>query len=86
MTPLILATRILTGAASAGLGWVGADQVTSHGPDLAGVALLITAISGLIATIGGLLLALRKKPMDATDAALLAIAKRLTDEEHPDAP
>ena len=76
--------RLIAGAFSAGLGWIGADQINTNGPDLAGIALLITAISGLIATVGGLLLALRKKPMDATDAALLAIARRLTEAENPD--
>jgi hypothetical protein len=76
--------RLLGAAGSAGLGWLGADQVSSNGPDLAGVALLITAISGMIATVGGLVLAFRRKPMDATDAALLAIAARLTNEEPHD--
>ena len=80
----MIAARLLGGAASAGLGWVGADQVTSNGPDLAGVALLITAISGLIATIGGLFIATRRKPMDAQDVALLALAERLTRQEEPD--
>lgn len=62
-------------------GLTAAGTVVSQGPDLAGIALIITAISGLIATIGGLILALRRKPMDARDAALLAIAERLTHTE-----
>lgn len=77
----MLGLRLLGVTGSAALGWLGADQVTHSGPDLAGIALLITAISGLIATIGGLAIGFRRKPMDATDAALLAIAKRLTDDE-----
>jgi hypothetical protein len=80
----VLGVRLFAGAGSAALGWLGADQVTSNGPDLAGIALLITAISGLIATIGGLIIGLRRRPMNATDAALLAIAKRLTDTEGDD--
>ena len=77
--------RILATGFTALSGWA-AEQVASNGTDLGQVALLITAISGLIATIGGLFLGLRKKPMDATDAALLAIAKRLTDTEADDDP
>lgn len=77
----MIALRIAGGSVSAALGWLGANQVTSQGPDLAGVALLITAISGLIATVGGLILATRKKPMDPQDIALLALAKRLTEDE-----
>ena len=80
----MLGLRLLGGAGSAALGWIGAAQVSSNGPDLAGIALLITAISGLIATIGGLIIGLRRRPMNATDAALLAIAKRLTDSEGDD--
>lgn len=77
----MIGLRVLAGAGSATLGWLGADQVTQNGPDLAGIALLITAVSGLIATIGGLFLATRKKPMDAQDVALLALAERLTRQE-----
>jgi hypothetical protein len=78
----VLALRLLGGAGSAALGWLGADQVTSSGPDLAGIALLITAISGLIATIGGLFLGLRKRPSsDATDLLLAAMAERMLKEE-----
>lgn len=80
------ALRLLAGSVSASLGWLGADQVTSQGPDLAGIALIITAISGLIATVGGLFLATRRKPMDAQDVALLALAERLTRDEDPDDP
>jgi hypothetical protein len=76
----VIALRLLGAAGSTTLGWIGADQVSSNGPDLAGIALLITAISGMIATVGGLIIALRKKPMDARDAALLAIAARLTED------
>lgn len=82
----MLGYRLLGGAASLTFGWLGADQVSSNGPDLAGIALLITAISGLIATIGGLFLATRKKPMDAQDVALLALAERLTREAQDDDP
>lgn len=77
----MIAVRLLAGGISAAMGWLGADQVTSHGPDLAGIALIITAISGLIATVGGLFIATRKKPMDPQDIALLALAERLTRQE-----
>lgn len=76
----------LAGAAFTGLGILGADQVTSNGPDLAGIALVITAISGLIATVGGLFIATRRKPMDPADAALLAIAAKLTEQQEPKGP
>lgn len=74
--------RALGGLGSAAVGWLGVDQVTHSGPDLAGIALIITALSGMIASVGGLIIALRRKPTDATDAALLAIARRLTEGDH----
>jgi hypothetical protein len=53
-----------------GLGLYGVEKVASQGPDLAGIALVITATSGLIATVGALILGLRKKPSDVSELAL----------------
>lgn len=75
---------MLVKAATGAAALAGAATAATNGPDLAGIALLITAISGLIATLGGLILAFRRKPADATDAALLAIAKRLTEGDSGD--
>lgn len=71
--------------AFAGLTLYAVDKVTS-GPDLAGIALIITAISGLIATVGALVLGLRRKPNDATELALRILereAERLRQPEDP---
>jgi hypothetical protein len=78
--------RLLAGATSAGLGWLGADQVTTNGPDLAGIALIITAISGMIATIGGLVIAFRRRPSDPNVELINAVADILDDRRHRDEP
>lgn len=70
---------LLTVPAIPGFGWLGAtgaEQVASSGPDLQGIALIITSISGLIATIGALIIGLRKRP-DTTAAELERLAEIL---------
>lgn len=59
-----------------GIGWIGyqgVEQVTSTGPDLQGIALIITSISGLVATVGALVIGLRKKPDDQAAEIVKAI-------------
>jgi hypothetical protein len=77
----------LASAGFTGLALYAAQQIADHGPDLAGIALVITATSGLIATVGALILGLRKKPNDpAADLARLILereADRLRQPEDP---
>lgn len=67
---MILAGLTVSAVTFTGLGLYGVAQVNDQGPDLAGIALIITAISGLVATVGALILGLRRKPNDATELAL----------------
>ena len=69
---------------SAGIGVTAADAAGSSGVDFAGLAALITAFSGLVATLGAIYLGSRKKPNDATEEALkllLEIQKRQMEDE-----
>lgn len=69
-----------------GLGVLGVAQVSDQGPDLAGIALIITAITGLIGTVGALVLGFRRKPSNS-DALLELLlerdAQRLNKPENP---
>lgn len=87
---LTIAGRVTALALTGAAGILGADQV-SAGPDLEGIALLITAISGFVATVGALVIALRRKPAPAESDASLALriaahAIGLEEEEHPHDP
>lgn len=81
MIPASLTTITFTA-----LGYLGVQQVSDQGPDLAGIALIITAITGLIGTIGALVLGFRRKPSNS-DALLELLlerdAQRLTKPENP---
>lgn len=72
-------------AGSALLGILGADQIVNQGPDFEGIAALVVAISGLIATVTATVIALRKKPEQAaTELALKILAEqveKMRDEE-----
>lgn len=70
--------------AFSGLGLVGAEQVSSGGPDLQGIALIITSVSGLIATVGALVIGLRRKPSDGEQTA--EIIKAILDAQQKDEP
>lgn len=63
------------------LGLSAADAAQSGGLDLLGIAAVITAISGLVATIGALILGLRKK--DASNDALIQALEKLAEKEKP---
>lgn len=60
------------------LGLTAADAASSGGLDLLGIAAVITAVSGLIATVGALVIGLRRKDQtnDALVKALEDLAKR----------
>ena len=60
------------------LGLSAADAAQSGGLDLLGIAAVITAVSGLIATIGAIVIGLRRKDQtnDALVKALEDLAKR----------
>lgn len=78
--------RLTAAGGSAALGWLGAGEVTANGPDLAGIALIITAISGMIATIGGLIIAVRRKPENPNVALLNAFAEVLEQQRRDEEP
>lgn len=82
---MITTARLLGGGISSTLGYLGIEQVTSNGPDLAGIALIITAVSGFIATVGALVIGLRKKPTDpALELALELLRRDLNDDRAED--
>lgn len=57
--------------------------VTTGGPDYAGIALLISACSAAIGTIGGLVIAFRRKSSASETVELI---QQLRELEHPEAP
>ena len=61
------------------LGLSAADAAQSGGLDLLGIAAVITAISGLVATIGALILGLRKK--DSSNDALVQALEKLAENQ-----
>ena len=74
-----------TGLLLSSLGLSAANATTGGGGlDLLGVAAVITAVSGLIATVGALLIGLRKK--DANNDALAQVLLKLADREKKDKP
>lgn len=62
-----------------GLGFAAADAVQQGGFDLLGLAAVITSVSGLIGTVGALLIALKKK--DANNDALAKALEQLAKKE-----
>lgn len=78
MTPYLGGPAALISAA---LGVLGVEQVADSGPDLQGIALLITSISGLIATIGALVIGLRKR--DDTTERMLKILEEQAKKDEP---
>lgn len=65
----------------AGLGVYGVQQISEQGPDLAGIALIISAIAGLLSAATAMVIALRRKPTDPEVVALLReITKNNRDE------
>lgn len=84
----MFAGKLVALTLSSAAGVLGADQVQSGGLDLSGIALLITALSGFVATVGALVIALRKKPAPTeSDTSLaLRIAARSLGLEEPDEP
>ena len=63
------------------LGLAATDAVKSGGLDLLGIAAVITAVSGLIATVGALIIGFRKKESDPNAARLAEALNRLADKE-----
>jgi ribose/xylose/arabinose/galactoside ABC-type transport system permease subunit len=56
------------------------DQAVNNGIDFAGLAALITAVSGLVATVGALILATRRRSNDTE-----ALVKMLLEHQSKDA-
>jgi hypothetical protein len=61
----------LASAGFTGLALYAAQEVATNGPDLAGVALVISAVAGLISAATAMVIALRRKPTDPEVVALL---------------
>ena len=61
------------------LGLSAADAAQSGGLDLLGIAAVITALSGLIATVGALVIGLRRK--DASNDALVQALEKLAENQ-----
>lgn len=61
------------------LGLSAVDAAQSGGLDLLGIAAVITALSGLIATIGALVIGLRKK--DSSNDALVQALEKLAENQ-----
>lgn len=61
------------------LGISAARAQEAGGLDLLGIAAVITAVSGLVATIGALVIGLRKR--DSSNDALVEVLKQLADKE-----
>lgn len=59
-----------TWVASGGLGITAANVSGAQGFDFMGMAALVTAVSGLIATVGAIYLGSRKKSNDTAEQAL----------------
>lgn len=69
--------------AAAGLSVGGLAAAAATGPDYAGIALVISAVAGLLSALTAMVIALRKKPgTDAQTAQILQeIADKLTRDE-----
>lgn len=56
---------------SAGTGLTTGAAAVAGGPDYAGIALVISAIAGLLSAVTAMVIALRRKPTDPEVVALL---------------
>lgn len=75
---------MLTGvnlSASLGLGWLGIDKVSSNGPDLTGISLVIGSIATLILAIAGAVKTFRPERPDPVETALVVWLQERLDEE-----
>lgn len=70
-----------------GSGLLAAAAETAGQTDLAGIALIITALAGLVSSVGAVLIGLRRRPPSdpATELALELLRKQLerADDEQP---
>lgn len=57
-----------------------AAAAVAGGPDYAGIALVISAIAGLLSAVTAMVIALRRKP---TDPEVVALLQRLADKDEP---
>lgn len=76
MTPL----PAVAAGLSSGLTYLAAENVAANGPDFTGIALLVSAIAGLISAITAMVIALRRKP---TDPAVVELLQKLAEKDSP---
>lgn len=76
-------TRLAVGLWSSS-GLAAAAEVTATGPDYAGIAALVTACSGLLATIGAFLIGMRRKA--EVDDRVVKLLEEMTKKNEEGAP